>query len=176
MVHNGRMNGTLVQIYFALLLAGVVLITLELFIPGGIVGSIGAIALVIAAGMALQAFEGILGIFASFGSVVLAVVAIILWMKVFPKTRVGRVLTVSTDLRGSHAASPELVDLVGRAGKAASGLRPGGFALIDGRRIDVVTRGEMISAGTAVRVLRVEGNRVLVEASTESTPEAEGTS
>ncbi len=174
-MHNGRMNGALVQVYFALLLAGVVLITLELFIPGGVVGSIGAIALVVAAGIALHAFEGVLGVVASVGSFVLAVVAIVLWMKVFPKTRIGRILTVSTDLRGAQSAATDLAELVGRTGKAASALRPGGFAVVGGRRVDVVTRGEMISAGTPVRVLRVEGSRVLVEASTDSTPEAEGT-
>ncbi len=36
------------------------------------------------------------------------------------------------------------------------------FAEIEGRRVDVVTRGEMISAGSTVRVLDVESNRVVV--------------
>ncbi|MBV8491509.1 MAG: NfeD family protein, partial [Candidatus Eremiobacteraeota bacterium] len=35
---------------------------------------------------------------------------------------------------------------------------------IDGRRVDVLTEGEFIPQGTPVRVVRVEGARVFVEA------------
>ena len=49
-------------------------------------------------------------------------------------------------------------------GVTLSALRPSGFARIDGQRVDVVTRGEMIEAGRAVRVVEVLGNRVVVAA------------
>jgi membrane-bound serine protease (ClpP class) len=48
-------------------------------------------------------------------------------------------------------------------GTAASYLRPAGIASIDGQRVDVLTEGEFIAAGTAIRVVRVEGARVFVE-------------
>ena len=38
-----------------------------------------------------------------------------------------------------------------------------GFADIGGKRVDVVTRGENIEQGAKVRVVEVEGNRVVVE-------------
>jgi len=41
-------------------------------------------------------------------------------------------------------------------------LRPAGFAELKGQRIDVVTRGEVIEANVKVRVVDVEGNRVIV--------------
>ena len=45
--------------------------------------------------------------------------------------------------------------------------------MIEGRRVDVVTRGEMIPANQQIRVLQVEGNRVVVKAATtpEQTPD-----
>jgi len=52
--------------------------------------------------------------------------------------------------------------LEGKEGVAHSTLRPAGTALIDGVRVDVVTRGEMIEAKTRIRVIAVEGNRVVV--------------
>jgi membrane-bound serine protease (ClpP class) len=45
---------------------------------------------------------------------------------------------------------------------AQSNLRPSGLALIDGKRIDVVTEGPMIERGTPVKVVAVEGMRVVV--------------
>jgi membrane-bound serine protease (ClpP class) len=158
------MDPQLAQLYGALLLAGFVLITLEVFIPGGVVGSIGAVALVIAAGVALAAFPGVWGVVASIGAIAFTVAAVVAWMRLFPKTSMGRALTVDTSLHASHSAQDNLASLVGSAGQAVSALRPAGFALFGERRVDVVTRGEMIPSGTNVRVLQVEGNRVVVEA------------
>ena len=45
-----------------------------------------------------------------------------------------------------------------------SALRPTGIARIDGRRVDVVTRGEQLEPGTRVRVVEVSGNRLVVAA------------
>ena len=53
-------------------------------------------------------------------------------------------------------------DLEGKEGVAQSTLRPAGTALIDGVRVDVITRGEMIAARTRIKVIAVEGNRVVV--------------
>ena len=62
-----------------------------------------------------------------------------------------------------YVANADRSDLRGHAGTAASYLRPAGIATIDGRRVDVLTEGEFIAAGTPIRVVRVEGARVFVE-------------
>ena len=47
-------------------------------------------------------------------------------------------------------------------GEALSDLRPGGYALIDGQRVDVITRGEVIPRGSQVQVIADEGYRRIV--------------
>lgn len=59
-------------------------------------------------------------------------------------------------------AEAELAPLVGKEGVAQSELRPAGVASIEGRRVDVVADGAFIPAATRVRVIAVEGNRVVV--------------
>lgn len=54
---------------------------------------------------------------------------------------------------------------VGAAGRAVTGLRPTGRADVDGKTIDVITRGDWIDVGHHVRVVEVHGNRVVVEPS-----------
>ncbi|MCB2409178.1 NfeD family protein [Hymenobacter lucidus] len=51
----------------------------------------------------------------------------------------------------------------GSVGRTLSALRPAGTALFDGDRREVVTRGEFLAAGTVVRVLGIEQNRIVVE-------------
>ena len=75
-------------------------------------------------------------------------------------------------LSGLGLANGPLMALVGRSGKAATVLRPTGTMELDGERIDVVTEGEFVEAGTEVRVLYVQGNRVVVVRSSTTDPRA----
>jgi membrane-bound serine protease (ClpP class) len=52
----------------------------------------------------------------------------------------------------------------GKEGEAATDLRPAGTVVVDGKRLDVVTAGELIARGSKVKVVKVEGNRVVVRA------------
>ena len=54
--------------------------------------------------------------------------------------------------------------LLGREGVVVTALRPSGSADFEGRRVSVVSDGEAIPDGTRVRVINIEGNRVVVEA------------
>jgi membrane-bound ClpP family serine protease len=58
----------------------------------------------------------------------------------------------------------EQPSLLHQTGTALSHLRPSGMAMIGGRRVDVVTEGAMIDKGTPVRVVALEGLRVVVRA------------
>ena len=96
---------------------------------------------------------------------VLVPVVMLVGFKLFPRSPMGRKMiapglsfdaTASTDERDSA--------LLGREGVVESALRPTGIARIDGRRVDVVTRGELLEPPARVRVIEVTGNRVVVAA------------
>ena len=53
-----------------------------------------------------------------------------------------------------------------QTGTAFTQLRPCGTALINGRRVDVVTEGSLIEKGTPVKVVALEGMRVVVREAT----------
>ena len=59
--------------------------------------------------------------------------------------------------------SMPLKQLKGEVGKALTPLKPGGSALINDLKIDVVTEGKYVEAGSIVKVLRVSGSTVVVE-------------
>lgn len=52
--------------------------------------------------------------------------------------------------------------LPGMEGTAVTPLRPTGIAVLKGNRIEVLTRGEPVDPGALLRVVAVEGNRVVV--------------
>lgn len=149
------------ELFFILLVAGLILVGAEVFVPGGILGAMGALALLGAVVLGFVAFPAY-GLWIALGMVVLVGVAFLLWIKIFPGTRMGKSMTVATDLADSKATQAGLTELTGKVGVATSDLRPGGFAEIEGRRRDVITRGEMIARGESVVVLEVESNRIVV--------------
>jgi membrane-bound serine protease (ClpP class) len=54
-------------------------------------------------------------------------------------------------------------ELVGARGRALTELRPTGRAEINGEYYPVVSEGRWIERGAALKVVQVEGNRIVVE-------------
>ncbi len=71
-----------------------------------------------------------------------------------------------------YVAAPDQRALIGQAGFATSYLRPAGYAAIDGQKVDVLTEGEFVPAGTPVIVTRVEGARIFVRPRSEPMPKS----
>ena len=151
------------QLFWILLISGVVLTGAEVFVPGGIVGSLGVVALAGAIALGFKAY-GQYGWLIAAAIILLGAVAVGLWIKFFPRSAIGRKMTVENDLASAKASDPGLQALVGKSGIATSDLRPSGFATVENRRVDVVSEGGMIRRGTAVEVVRVQGSRVVVKA------------
>lgn len=152
--------------------AGLILLAIEvLVVPGfGIAGVLGILALVGSLVLSLVG-PGFTTTFvlAAAGRVVLAllvaVLASLVLLRFLPRLPFGRRLVLWRGLSAAEgfAAAPESdMQWLGKTGKATSPLRPAGIADIDGRRVDVVSDGEHIDAGQAVRVTRVDGNRIVV--------------
>lgn len=149
------------QLFAVLLLSGIVMIAVEVFLPGGILGAIGAVALFGAVIVGFKAFPDY-GPLVAIGILVFSAATLLLWLKIAPQTWVGRKLTISRNLHDARATDPGLEALVGQKGRTLCALRPSGFARIGDRKVDVVTQGEMIGKDEDVRVIDVESNRVIV--------------
>lgn len=141
-----------VQIFLILVVVGMFLIGAEIFLPGGVIGVIGALALLMAAGMGFVAFGVQGGMLCALVIVILTGICIVLWVRFFPSTRMGKNLMLSKDGKLFKSATAELMNLAGKEGVALSTLRPSGIAQIDGKRVDVVADGSWIEAGKRVCV------------------------
>lgn len=159
-----------------LALAGLVLLVLEVFvIPGfGIAGMLGIAAILTGLIMSLVGSGDTFAFVLSAGarvlfSLLLAFVASLVILRYLPRLPFGRRLILERGLEASqgYASAPESdLQWLGRSGRASSPLRPAGIAEIDGHRVDVVSDGEHIDAGESVEVIRVDGNRVVVQRTT----------
>lgn len=148
---------------FILFIAGILLIIAEFFIPGGIAGLIGAIAIIIslffASGdISQMALSLVIAI-------VVAIFVLILMTKVFGKRmKFFRkiILNDSTSTDKGYVSNQTRSELIGQIGVAMTTLRPSGTALFADERLDVVTEGSYIEQGKKVKVMKTEGARIVV--------------
>lgn len=152
------MTGEVMQIV-GLLVLGYILLLMELFVPGGVLGILGLTAIVYGC---WQAFA--LGPVWGGTAVALSLVTTVGLVMMIVRSRAARRLVLdSRPSREWKAPRRELEDLRGRKGVTISPLRPAGIVEIAGERLDVVTDSEFLDAGVEVRVCEVEGGRVVVE-------------
>ncbi len=102
----------------------------------------------------------------AFGSLLAAGATLAFLSRYLPRSRLGRALILKDAVGGAlgtaTATSTVTPALLQREGVADTALRPTGKALIDGRRLDVVSDGDFIEQGVAVKVVEVAGPRIVV--------------
>ncbi|HEY0550693.1 MAG TPA: NfeD family protein [Verrucomicrobiae bacterium] len=148
-----------------LLVAGAVLLLLETVLPGLIAGVLGLLCLVAGVVQSFIVFGPQTGSYVLMGVIVGLILGFILWARFLPDTRMGRHFTLKQTVGDIRTERPELLN---QTGSALTPLRPSGTALINGQRVDVVTEGALIDRHTPLKVVAVEGMRVVVRALTET--------
>ena len=141
---------------------GIALIFAELFVPGGVLGTVGAIMVIWALTLMTDTFIGLLlAILVSF-----TIIGIIIYIliKIIPKERMRNTLILSSSLNKDegYISSKDLQSYTGKVGIAESTLRPTEKAKIEGRILDVVSEDKLIEKGKMVKVTYVDGTKVLV--------------
>ena len=152
-------NAHLMALIVTLLVLGVVLMFLETLLPGMIAGIVGFLCLGAAVVLAYQEFGPRSGNLILGGVLVGLVIGVLSWLKFFPESRIAG-LFISRGTGGEPGGGKS--DLLHRTGVAITQLRPSGAAFINGKRVDVITEGPLIDRGASLKVVAVEGMRVVV--------------
>lgn len=143
------------------ILGGAAAIILELFVPGGILGTLGIVLLLAAVGAAYASFGMDGAAYVLLAEVVFIGIGIYLWASYFPKSRWGRKIVVHEVIEDA-AFAHRFDGLEGKSGQVVAPCHPSGMVEIDGQRYDVESEAGLLAVDTEVTVVQVEGNRVVV--------------
>lgn len=145
------------------LLIGLALVIVEMFHPGfGVPGITGGILLICGIVMtAKNLFEVLVMVI-----IILTIlgVALTLVLQSATKGRLSKILVLheAQKKEAGYTGTEELNYFLGHEGVTLTILRPAGMADFDGIKLDVVSEGDFISPNTKVRIIRVEGRRIVV--------------
>jgi len=143
-------------------LVGVVVIIAEIILPSGGILSIVALAIFgYSLFIVFNEISMIIGFSFVAADLIFIPVLVIVGLKLLARSPVTLRKTLSRK-EGVSSQSSELESYVGTQGNAVTDLRPAGIAVINGKRVDVVTRGEYLEKDSAIIVTTVTGNQIIV--------------
>ncbi|ELK4506303.1 TPA: serine protease [Staphylococcus pseudintermedius] len=157
--------GFIIQGSFTLMLfvIGVLLLLVELFVFGAVLGIIGITLIIISFvtlgdNLSMMLFNVV---FASILTLIEWVVLVKFFKKsiaIFDKV----VLKDSTSKESGYTSHNDRSHLVGEIAVSYTDLRPSGIIILNNERIDAVSEGSFISKDMKVAIIEVEGTRVVV--------------
>jgi membrane-bound serine protease (ClpP class) len=151
---------TLIILLFAL---GIVLLAVEVIVPGGVLGSIGGLMMFAGCVAAFMRYGTGGGILAVTVAVVLAILAFYIEFRVLPKTSIGRRAFLDKQITAVSAAfGSEARDLIGKSAEALTMLSPSGYVRIDGKRYEAFCQSGQAPAGAALEVIGADNFRLIV--------------
>ena len=136
---------------------GILLIIVELFVPGGILGFIGSAVVITSIVFTFIHHPPLYGVSLVFLTLIIIPCLLIWWLRKIS-------LNSSQNLEDGYLSTDEtLEELIGQEGKSLTILRPTGTAKIANRRVDVTTENTVVPANTAIKVIKVVGYKVIVK-------------
>lgn len=164
-----RLDWGMISTVVVLVLFGLLTLMLEAFVPGGILGTIGVICILVAA--AVVAFSDELNLTStqrailSPAIIVFSMVVIAVWLRFFAVSLFNRAFTLQAEI-----SSPvnKLVSAVGASGVAVTELRPLGKVQLDnGERYEARLLNGHAQAGTRITVVNTEPGNLVVTLSSQ---------
>jgi membrane-bound serine protease (ClpP class) len=153
--------GTAGLLELGLAFLGILLLLIEAFIPGFGLFGFGGVACMVAS-VFLSVDSPRLAMQYLMWTSIAFMLALFGIIRGLSRRGLGKVLTLKKDERGFLPARADLSHITGLQGQALTTLRPAGTAQFGEEKVDVVTEGEFVKAGTTVKVIRVDGARVTV--------------
>ena len=144
-------------------LAGVILLIVEAFMPGfGVPGISGIILLLAGVAMTWYEYGAMVGLGTTVAVLALVGVAISVSLKSASSGRLSKSDLILNDTETPPSENADMQLLVGKEGVVKNTLRPVGTAECDCGKLHVTSDGEYVSEGQKVRIVRVEGTQIFV--------------
>ena len=143
-------------ILYSIYFIGLILAVIELFIPGGIVGSIGAIMIISSIILTFIYCSFLHGLFLLGLTIIIFPALILWWLKKFT-------LKTAENAEDGYVSNDESLEkFLGKEGVTLTLLRPSGIVSIENKRIDAIADCDIIPANTPIKVVKIEGCRFVV--------------
>lgn len=146
-----------------LLVIGLCLIFLEFFLPGAVIGTIGVLLLCASIVVFAMETDSVIAVILYCAAVIVALIYLIkfaLWR--IKKTKFSGSIYLDADQEGFVASTFDQ-NAIGKTGTVLTDLKPGGYILVDGKKLQALSVEGYISQGAIVKIVGGQEESLLVK-------------
>jgi membrane-bound ClpP family serine protease len=143
---------------------GLILLFIEVIIPGGILGGIAGILLFTGCILSFVTLGTTAGLIAIATTLLAAILVFYIQFKILPNTRLGKRFFLSREISGSSNSLRENTqDLIGKTATSVTVLSPSGYVLVDGNTYEAVSQSGQIPKNTELLITATNSFQLTVK-------------
>lgn len=146
-----------------LFLAGILLLAIDVIVPGMIVGIIGGLSILAGVVTAFNLYGSSGGTIALLSGGLLLGLTLYIEFVIMPKTKLAKALSMQATVDGtSQPAVADLAAVLDQLGETTTPLAPSGYISLHGRRYEAFSQSGYLAKGVVVRVTGLDNFRLIV--------------
>ena len=149
----------------SLIVAAIILVFFEVILPGGILGAIAALCVLLATWITAAQYGTVAAILTFLGASIAIALLIFVEFKLLARTSVGRDFFLKTKVTGHSNKAPGSADIVGKEGITLTRLNPSGTVRVDGQSYQAQSLDGYIEEGHSIRVSSQDNFKLIIQKS-----------
>ena len=145
------------------IVATLILTFLELLLPGGVLGVLAAISLLLATWFGFDGYGFFGSMIVFFGTLIALIVLTFVEFKLMAKTEFGRKFFLETTIDGRSNIAQAKDSIIGRRGIALTRLNPSGKVSIDDKNYEAYSQDGFIENGQEVAVVAQDNFKLTIK-------------
>ena len=147
----------------ALIIAALVLVFFEVILPGGILGVIAALCVILATWIAGAQSGAGAAVLTFMGASAAIALLVFIEFKLLARTSLGRGFFLKSTVTGHSNQAPAEESIIGKEGIALTRLNPSGKVAIDGQSYEAYSQDGYIDADQAIRVADQDNFKLIIK-------------
>ena len=145
-----------------LLVAALVMVFFEVILPGGILGVIAALCVILATWLAGAQYGAGIAVLTFVGSVAAIAVFVFIEFKLLARTSLGSAFFLKSSVTGHSNVTPAEASIIGKEGVALTRLNPSGKVAIDGQSYEAYSQDGYIDADQPIHVVSQDNFKLII--------------
>ncbi len=146
-----------------LLVAAFILVFFEVILPGGILGIMAALCVILASWFAGAEYGAGIGFLTLAGSAAAIAILVYIEFKLLARTSIGSAFFLKSSVTGYSNIAPAEVSITGKKGTSLTRLNPGGKVAIDGRLYEAHSQDGYIDADHPIQVVAQDNFKLIIK-------------
>lgn len=142
--------------------AALVLVFFEIILPGGILGVLAALCVLVATWLGFDEYGALGGIGIFVGTCITVAVAAFIEFKLLAKTSLGKAFFLKASVTGHSNESPADESIIGKEGTALTRLNPSGKVAIEGQSYEAYSQDGYIESGEFITVVKKDNFKLII--------------